>query len=150
MRKAGAWGLAGTVALLGCAAVASASSPTSSPAAANEFAKAEKLSAQLPITVDGTNKGFTKKPGEPNAAGVAGGASAWYSWTPASTGDVVAETCGSKLNTVLGIYTGTNPGSLTEVTSDNDACGTQSKVRFTAEKGTRLNSRNVRISHAVL
>src|SRR3954453_20473231 len=136
MRKAGAWGLAGTVALLGCAAVASASSPTSSPAAANEFAKAEKLSAQLPITVDGTNKGFTKKPGEPNAAGVTGGASAWYSWTPASSGDVVAETCGSKLNTLLGIYTGTKPSSLTEVTSDNNACGEQSKVRFTAEKGT--------------
>src|SRR4051794_19516167 len=136
IRKAGAGALAVIVGLLLCAAVASAQATPSSPPAGDNFAAAGKLSPKLPITIDGDNKGFSQEPGEPKPAGVTGGASAWYSWTPDTTGDVVAETCGSKLNTLLGIYTGTKPSSLTEVTSDNNACGEQSKVRFTAEKGT--------------
>jgi YidC/Oxa1 family membrane protein insertase len=138
MRKLGLGALAIAAGLLLFAVAATAQTTTTpnTPRAADNFAAAAALPTKLPITIDGDNKGFTKQPGEPNPAGVKGGASGWYTWTPSVTGDVVAETCGSKLNTLLGIYTGNNPSSLTEVTSDNNACGDQSKVSFTAEKGT--------------
>ncbi len=106
------------------------------PAPKNDsFAKAQVLKGDLPINVTGSNKGFTREPGEPTPAGTPGGSSAWYRWDSSSTSDVVIETCGSTLDTTLGVYTGNSLTSLQEVASDDNACGTQSKVGFTAGKG---------------
>ena len=45
------------------------------------------------------------------------------------------DTCGSSLDTVLAVYTGSSVGSLNEVASDNNTCGQQSRVAFPAAAG---------------
>src|SRR5256885_9447078 len=64
-------------------------STTPSLPAADNFASATELKGSLPIDVTGSNKGFTKQAGEPNHAGNAAAASAWYRWTAADTAPVV-------------------------------------------------------------
>jgi YidC/Oxa1 family membrane protein insertase len=139
MKKLGVGLLAVVAGLLLCAAVAAGqSSPPepSSPQPSDTLAKAPALPSNLPIQITGSNNGFTKEPGEPNHAGGAGGSSAWYHWKPSTTENVVIETCGSTLDTLLGVYKGDSVNSLTEVASDDNACGEQSKVGFTAQRGT--------------
>ena len=110
---------------------------SNTPANSNDdFANAQVLKGPLPINITGNNRGFTKEPGEPTPFNVAGGASAWYRWDSSTSGSVVIETCGSTLDTTLGVYTGGSLGSLNEVASDDNACGEQSKVGFTAASGT--------------
>src|SRR5262249_32272666 len=91
----------------------------------------------LPTSATGTNVGASSESGEPNHAGVTGGASVWYSWTAPSSGPVVVDTCGSNFNTLLGVYTGATVNALSEVASNNDAHGCsfgsyQSMVSFSA------------------
>jgi hypothetical protein len=69
----------------------------------------------------GTNAEATVEAGEPDHAGVPGGASVWFSWTPTRSGIVAIDTCDSDFDTLLAIYTGTL-GALTEVAADDDAC----------------------------
>jgi len=70
-------------------------------------------------------------------AGVGKGKSLWWKWTPDFDGDFVITTQGSEFDTVLAVYTGT-PGSLTEVTSNDDrnAMDWTSQATFTAVAGT--------------
>lgn len=70
----------------------------------------------------GTNGEATKETGEPDHAGVSGGASVWFSWTPPRSGILTIDTCDSDFDTLLAIYTG-NLGGLAEVAADDDACG---------------------------
>jgi hypothetical protein len=94
----------------------------------------------LPASDTGSNVGATKQTGESDHAGNAGGASTWYSWTAPSSGPVRVDTCGSDFDTLLGVYTGSAVGSLSEVASNDDggcgAGGTRSRVSFTAGSGT--------------
>ena len=60
-----------------------------------------------------------KQPGEPDHGGDAGGRSVWWRWIAPSNGPVEVHTFGSTFDTLLGVYTGTAPGSLTLV-GDND------------------------------
>jgi lysophospholipase L1-like esterase len=117
--------------------------PTASASVANDaFSAAEEISGALPRFASGANDGATKQAGEPNHAGDSGGASLWYSWTPASNGPVTISTCSAdSLDTLLGVYTGSAVGQLTEVRSDDDSanssCSTgDSEVRFNAAAGT--------------
>ncbi len=71
-------------------------------------------------TVTGTNADATKEPGEPNHAGNAGGRSLWYRFTPSGDGTLTVDTMGSDFNTLLGVYTGSAVGSLSEVASNDD------------------------------
>ncbi|HEX8551181.1 MAG TPA: S8 family serine peptidase [Abditibacteriaceae bacterium] len=89
--------------------------------------------------VSGGNKGANKETGEPANAGSVGGASVWYSWTPASSGTVTFSTAGSSFDTVMSIYKGTSVGALTVVTSNDDeqpGTITTSKATFNAVAGT--------------
>ena len=65
-----------------------------------------------------------KTSGEPNACGVIGGSSYWFTYQPPTNGTVTFNTSGSTYNTVLGIYVdnGQNLGysSLVSVTCDDD------------------------------
>jgi hypothetical protein len=70
----------------------------------------------------GTNAEATKETDEPDHAGIPGGASVWFSWTPPRSGIVTIDTCDSDFDTLLAIYTGTL-GALTELAADDDACG---------------------------
>lgn len=77
-------------------------------------------------TVTAHNYGATTEPGEPVHAGVASGASVWWSWTAPQNGLVRLDTAGSTnslgevLDTVLGVYLGFSLSSLTPVAANND------------------------------
>ncbi|MDO8963192.1 MAG: M6 family metalloprotease domain-containing protein [Coriobacteriia bacterium] len=65
------------------------------------------------------------------------GSSLWYEWQAPRDGAVYFATTGSDFDTVLGVYTGSTLGALSEVASDDDGDGgTASIVGFTASAGT--------------
>lgn len=115
------------------AGIAAAKQP---PPPSDEFKAAPALPEVLPIQVSGNNIKFTAEKGEPERADTLPSTSAWYKWTPEASGPVVAETCGSRFDTLLGVYTGDELASLAEVAGNDNACGKQSRVTFTAEGGT--------------
>lgn len=118
------------------------SRPATGAMANDSFAGAEEIAGGLPRFAAGANDGATKEPDEPDHAGDSGGASLWYSWTPASSGPVVISTCSSDgIDTLLGVYTGDEVDRLSEIHSNDDGPGsscaaTDSEVRFNAEAGT--------------
>ena len=85
------------------------------------------------IVVTSSSIGAAKETGEPSHAGIAGGASVWWSWTAPNVGTVSISTSGSGFDTVLGVYTGSSVSALTEVASDDDDADSgalTSKVSF--------------------
>ncbi len=91
-------------------------------------------------SVNGDNVGATKEYWENWHAGNSGGASVWYRWIAAANGDVVFDTAGSDLDTLLAVYTWPNQsGSLLTMDSNDDAnSGTRtSRVMFNAVANTR-------------
>lgn len=100
----------------------------------DNFADAQPITGKLPSRVDGTFFGATHEEGEPLHAGVSTNA-VWYSWTAGATGPVVIETCGSELDSVLAVYTGSAVNALTAVAASDNRCGKQSRVRVEASAG---------------
>ena len=110
---------------------------TAAGAPANDAFAAAQLLQGASGTVTGSNVGATKEPGEPAQAGNAGGASVWYSWTPAASGSATIDTAGSSFDTTLGVYTGTSVGALTLRDANDDVSGTTtSRVTLTVSAGT--------------
>jgi hypothetical protein len=63
--------------------------------------------------------------------------SVWCSFTPTVTGTAKFDTCGgTSFDTALAAYTGSTVGGLTSVAANDNACGTRSKISFTAQAGT--------------
>jgi PASTA domain len=109
--------------------------PASAVAPGNDsFAAAIELSGRSDA-VSGTNKDATTEPGEPNHAGEVGGASVWFRWMAPADGETTIETCGSDFDTLLAAYTGDAVTALTAIESNDDVCGFQSSISFTAEEG---------------
>jgi hypothetical protein len=107
----------------------------SSAPANNNFANAQIISGSLG-TVFGTNVGANKESGEPNHAGITGGASVWYRWTAPATSTVSFATSGSSFDTLLAAYTGSSVSGLTPVASNDDFGGSlQSAITFNAQNG---------------
>ena len=83
-------------------------------------------------SVPGTTTGATRETPEPLHAGVAGGTSVWYAWTPPASGRAVFQTCGSdpgSIDTLLSVYDGGQAyGSLNPIGENDDGCGQQSTV----------------------
>ncbi len=84
----------------------------------------------------------TKEQGEPDHAGVPGGASTWWAWTATASGPTTFDTCAQwqdAPDTVLAVYTG-DAYPLTPVASNDDTAkcglGTSSLVTFDAVAGT--------------
>ena len=102
----------------------------------DNFANATALTADLPLTVTGTNREATRETGEPVHDGTNGGASVWYRWVAPGAGPVSIDTCASDFDTVLGVYTGSAVNALAKVASNNNTCGDRSQVAFTATAGT--------------
>ena len=85
-----------------------------------------------------TNAGASDEPGEPSHAGQRPSASVWYSWTAPATQPVTVSTAGSGFDTLLGVYTGGTPDSLSPVAANDDSppgAGV-SEVTFEAVAGT--------------
>ena len=105
------------------------------------------LHAQTP-TVSGYNGTQTfvtsvgKDPDEPNACGVVGGSSYWFTYKPPTNALVTIDSIGSSYNTVLGIYVdnGQNLGyaSLVPLTCNDNYTNGQltSRVQFTGNTAT--------------
>ena len=113
------------------------SAPTAVAAPSNDaFSAAEVLSGRE-TGASGTNDQATKEAGEPNHAGEPGGASIWYAWTAPAAGRTTVSTCASEsVDTVLAVYTGAAVNALSVVDANDNACGLQSTVSFTAGAGT--------------
>jgi hypothetical protein len=105
----------------------------------DDLGKARALLAALPRTASGSTALATKQPGEPDHAGVPGGHSVWFSWTPSRSREVSVDTCGSDFDTLLSVYTGSDLGSLTPIASNDNgsgACAPASSLTFDAIAGT--------------
>jgi hypothetical protein len=110
----------------------------------DDFAAARVLEPGLPWYASGLNKLASEEAGEPDHAGAPGGRSVWFSWTAPNDGPVAVQTCTREgpLDTVLGVYTGSDVGTLPPVVSADDGqtrkgCrSTDSAAEFTAEAGT--------------
>ncbi len=96
------------------------------------FANRSSLSASSGSS-SGTNVNATSEAGEPNHAGVAGGASIWWKWTAPATGQVNLDTGGSGFTTLLAVYTGAAVSSLTPVAASTNGNG---GIYFQAQAGT--------------
>ena len=106
------------------------------PPANDAFATAQVIAGNSG-SVLGRNTDASKELNEPNPAGNAGGRSVWYTWTAPANGPWTFDTLGSSFDTVLGIYTGNNVGTLALVASNDDSSpGTISRASFTAVSGT--------------
>jgi hypothetical protein len=108
----------------------------------DDFVNREALSGSLPLQASGTNVGATSESGEPEPDVPAfAGHSIWFSWEATSTEFVTIGTCGSEINTVLGVYTGSAVSTLTPVSSNRYSFGPNcpfsgSEVTFKAVDGT--------------
>lgn len=90
-------------------------------------------------TVRDDNRGATLEASEPLHAGNAGGKSVWWSWMSPTNGYYVVDTVGSAIDTLLGVYTGANLGSLIKIGGDDNRIqGGASLVKFFAQGGTRF------------
>ncbi len=82
----------------------------------------------------------SKEAGEPDHAGIPGGASVWLQWTAPSSGIAIFDTRGSGFDTLLAVYTGGTLATLTPVAGDDDRGSfLNSKVTFNATVGTTYN-----------
>jgi Tol biopolymer transport system component len=105
----------------------------------DDFANAIVLSGEDVMRIGDSNVGAGLELGEPTqVAGSPAGTSVWYRWTAPASGRVSVDTGLSGFDTLLGVYTGSAVGSLTEIASNDDA-GTDyltSSVGFDATVGT--------------
>ncbi|HEX6666245.1 MAG TPA: hypothetical protein VF081_06585 [Solirubrobacterales bacterium] len=108
--------------------------------AANDvFANPGSLGGQMKAFSVVSSRFASKQPGEPDHAGDSGGRSLWFKWTAPVTGPVSVDTCGSRFDTLLGVYTGISAGALNPVASNDDAearCGNRSRLSFDAVANT--------------
>jgi uncharacterized repeat protein (TIGR01451 family) len=113
-------------------AAASASAPSN-----DNFANAQLVTdTHGSFSVSGTNVEATTETGEPLAFSNEG-TTVWYQWKASADGTMQVDTIGSSFDTQLGVYTGTDMSSLTQIAKDDDGGGNlTSLVTFTAQKGT--------------
>ena len=98
------------------------------------------VNAQVITTGTGSissyNTGATKEVGEPSHAGNTGGKSVWFNWTAPASGIVEFHTDNNSFDTLLAVYTGSAVGSLSVISSNDDALANNaSQVSFTASVG---------------
>ena len=103
--------------------------------ALDSFSDRVTISSALPATLLSTNTGASKETGEPDHGGNSGGASVWWTLTPATDGFVIADTVGSNFDTLLGVYQGSAVNQLQLVAENDDSSGLQSAVAFQVQAG---------------
>ena len=110
--------------------------PRASSAPANDnFVSATAISAASGGSGSVNTNTATMEPGEPAHAGVPGGHSIWYRFTPAAKDRYSFTTTGSGFDTTLAAYSGTAITSLSELASNDDispGSNNKSRVEFSA------------------
>jgi Tol biopolymer transport system component len=94
--------------------------PASASPANNMFTSATTLTGTRVLRAGDSNTAATSEPGEPQHAGTPGGASVWYTWTPAVSGPATISTSGSSFDTLLAVYIGTSVNALAGVVWNDD------------------------------
>ena len=114
----------------------------------NDFPSAQLITGSSG-SVTGMTVGATREFGEPNHGGDPGGASVWYFWDAPASGAAEFDLHASDFDTTMGVYTGVSVSNLTAVAHNDDEFdyfplvskwlvpGTQSRIRFPAQAGTR-------------
>jgi len=103
----------------------------------DDFAMALPITSQDGST-DGTNMLAGREPGEPEHAGTANArASVWWVYNATGNGTLVVDTSGSRIDTVMAVYTGSSVDSLAEIVSNNNALEgkTYSRVTIPVDPG---------------
>lgn len=101
----------------------------------DSFADRKQITGQA-IQSTANNGNATREPAEPALAGISTDKSLWWSWMAPSNGPVTVDTAGSDFDSVLGVFTGNDLGSLQVVSVNDDyASNTTSRVRFDAQAG---------------
>jgi hypothetical protein len=94
--------------------------PTALAAPSNDhFAEALDLGGSLPVLTSGDNFGATKETGEEEVALFSAGHSVWFEWEAPSTAFVTIGSCEATFHSVIGVFTGSEVGSLTKVAEGN-------------------------------
>ena len=95
--------------------------------AQTSFSSPQVLSGDSGATVPFDNAGVTSDTGAPSTAGFPPNAPLWYQWTAPVDGEVTLDTIGSvddilllPVDTVLGVYTGTDVTKLNQVAANDD------------------------------
>ncbi|OYY92508.1 MAG: hypothetical protein B7Y41_15600 [Hydrogenophilales bacterium 28-61-23] len=111
--------------------------PATNPPGNDNFAAANLLTGNTGATL-GWNDFASQEIGEPLHAGVAGGTSVWWQWTPAASGTATLDTHGSNFDTLLAVYTGNSVDALTSLAANDDdgISGGVSALSFHADAGT--------------
>jgi hypothetical protein len=91
---------------------------------------------RAPFSTNANNRGATEEPGEPKHAGLSGGHSLWWSWTPSVTENVTLAAAGDGFSTHLAVYRGSALKALVTVASNYVGQVLQSGVTFNAIQGT--------------
>ncbi len=113
--------------------------PAYSVPANDAFASAAALPATAGTsTRTVSNVAADSESGEPVHAGVTGGASLWWTITPAVSGTLLLTTQGSGPDTALAVYTGSGVGALTALSSNDDVApgSSWSQVQRSVTSGT--------------
>lgn len=125
--------------LLLCPAMAFAGPPAN-----DNFEDAEVLEGALPVEVTRSNLGATEEAEEYVGGFSAARHSVWFEWEATGTGFVTIGICGGgffgDFRTIVGVFTGTEIGSLTQVAKGNASEGpncpfTESEFTFKAAAG---------------
>ena len=111
----------------------------------DDFARARELSGSSD-SANGTTAGGSREAsepdhldsGQPDAANWVGDNTAWYEWTALGSGPATIDVCTAAIDSILGVYTGSDLGALTRVVDDNNSCtsGFGSLANFNAVAGT--------------
>jgi hypothetical protein len=110
---------------------------TPAPPPHNAFAAPQAVSGIRGHTTPATNAGASAEGGEPRHAGLIGGRSVWYRWTPTVGGLATIDTAGSTFDTVLAVYTGSFIATLSPVGANDDGGDAlTSRLTFVATAGT--------------
>jgi hypothetical protein len=98
----------------------------------DNFANAETVSL-LPYNPVTSNANATREAGEPQCSGTT--ATIWYKLPASWTAPITVDTIGSAVDTVVGVYTGSSVGGLSQVACDDNSAGLQSSLEFTMVSG---------------
>src|SRR3712207_412757 len=102
----------------------------------DNFASAQVLNG-FAASANGTNVGATLESADPTTVDTRSTSrTVWYRWTAPFSGAVEMNTCTSGFDTLLGVYTGSALGSLTEAAANDEGYALGSKVTFNATKNT--------------